>query len=48
MQIRKNKGDINKMQNSLNDPVIVMNEQKGVQFKSRIRTTDQGIKTIEH
>ena len=46
--IKTVKQDISKLQQSLADPVTMMNEERGIDYKTKIRSTEQGIKTIQH
>jgi hypothetical protein len=46
LMIKTVKQDISKLQQSLADPVTMMNEERGIDYKTKIRSTEQGIKTI--
>lgn len=45
--IKKVKTDIQKITESLTDPVIVINQEKGIDFEARIRSADEDIRLVE-
>ena len=46
LMIKTVKQDISKLQQSLADPGTMMDEERGIDYKTKIRSTEQGIKTI--
>ena len=48
MAIKKTKTEVQKIENGLTDPVALMNQERGIDYKGKLRSTEADIKAVQN